>query len=154
MIRISLKPAYANVTWSLLTDAELKTGNFTASLARSMNTLIKNFTSKGYNYQDFVSGYIDLVPIRNLYLSASGLGNFNTMTITGDRNIVKKIPVNAASGDIIFDQTVTGMDYLDCSQQTLSRISFKLKDIYGNTVDLHGNHFSCSIVFSRVQNGS
>jgi len=76
------------------------------------------------------------------------------MTRRRDRNIVKKIPVNAASGDIIFDQTVTGMDYLDCSQQTLSRISFKLKDIHGNTDDLHGNHFSFSIVFSRVQNGS
>ena len=154
VIRISLKPAYANSSWSLLTDAELKAGNFTASLARSMNTLIKNFTSKGYNNQDFVSGYVDLVPMRNLYLSASGLGNFNTMTITGDRNIVKKIPVNASPGDVIFDQTVTGMDYLDCSGQTLSRISFKLKDIYGNAVDLHGNHFSFSIVFSRVQNGS
>jgi len=73
VIRISLKPAYANVNWSMLTDAELKAGNFTTSLARSMNNLIKNFTSKGYNNQDFVSGYIDLVPIRNLYLSASGL---------------------------------------------------------------------------------
>jgi len=153
VIRISLQAPYADRNWRIATDSELKSENRTSELARSMNGLIKNFVSKGQNIQDFVSGYIDLVPIRNIYLSASGLGNFNTMTITGDRNIVKKIPVNASPGDLIFDQTVTGMDYLDCSRQTLSRISFQLKDIHGNLVDLHGNHFSFSIVFSRVQNG-
>ena len=87
-------------------------------------------------------------------MTSSGLGNFNTMTITGNRNVIKKIPVSAAHGDIIFDQVVTGMDYLDCSRQTLSRISFKLIDIYGTVIDLHDNHISFSIVFSRVQNGS
>ena len=153
VIRISLRPDFADRDWRIATDDELKFRNKTTELARSMDGLIKNFVSHGHNNQDFVSGYIDLVPIRNLYLSASGLGNFNTMTITGDRNIIKKIPVNASPGDLIFDQTVTGMDYLDCSRQTLSRISFQLKDIHGNIVDLHGNHFSFSIVFSRVQNG-
>ena len=84
VIRISLKSAYVNNVQSLLTDAELKTANNTTVLARSMNSLINNFVSKGHNNQDFVSGYIDLVPIRNLYLYASGLGNFSAMTITGD----------------------------------------------------------------------
>ena len=76
------------------------------------------------------------------------------MTLNGNRNVIKKIPVNANAGDMIFDQTVTGMDYLDCSSQTLSRISFPLTDAFGNVVNLHGNHFSFSIVFSRVQDGS
>ncbi len=48
-------------------------------------------------------------------MTASGLGNFNTMSVAGDRNIVKKVPVTAEHGQMIFDQTVTGMDYLDCS---------------------------------------
>ena len=76
------------------------------------------------------------------------------MTLSGNRNVAKKIPVNANAGDMIFDQTVTGMDYLDCSSQTLSRISLRLTDAFGNTVDLHGNRFAFSIVFSRVQDGS
>jgi hypothetical protein len=154
VIRISLRAAFADRNWRLATDSELKSANKTSELARSMNSLIKNFVSKGHNNQDFVSGYIDLVPIRNLYLSASGLGNFNTMTITGDRNIIKKIPVNASPGDLIFDQTVTGMYYLDCSRQTFSIISFQLKDIHGNVVDLHANHFSFSIVFPESKIGS
>ena len=43
---------------------------------------------------------------------------------------------------MIYDSTVLGMDYLDCSNQTLSRIDFKVKDSYGNIVNLHGNHLS------------
>ena len=118
-----------------------------------MNSLIKNFVSHGHNNEDFVSGDVYLVPIRNLYLSASGLGNFSNMTITGDQNVIKNITVNASPGDLLVDQTVSGMDYLDCSRQTPARISSQLKDTHGNIVDLHGNHFSFSIACSRVQNG-
>ena len=119
-----------------------------------MNTLLKNTTSQGFSEMDFVSGYVDIYPIRNIYMTASGLGNFNTMSVAGDRNIVKKIPVTAGHGEVIFDQTVTGMDYLDCSRQTLSRLGFALRDVYGNVIDLNENHISFSIVFSRVQDGS
>ena len=87
-------------------------------------------------------------------MTSSGLGNFNTISVAGGRNIIQKIPVNAGHGEVIFDQTVTGMDYLDCSRQTLSRISVQLRDVYSNIINLHGNHISFSIVFSRVQDGS
>jgi hypothetical protein len=103
------------------------------------------------NDNNYESGFLDLFPIRNLYLTCSGLGNFNTMSVSGDRSIVKKIPVNAGYGEMIFDQSVVGIDYLDCSRQTLSRIGFQLKDVFGRVVNLHGNHFSFSIVFSRIQ---
>ena len=95
-----------------------------------------------------------MYPYRNVYMTSSGIGNFNTMSVAGDRNIIKKIPVNAGHGEVIFDQTITGMDYLDCSRQTLSRISFQLRDVFGNIINLNGNHIFFSIVFSRVQDGS
>ena len=120
---------------------------------RTINTMTKNFAQKPLDNSDDVSGYIDMTPLRNIYMTASGLGNFNTMSVAGDRNIVKKIPVTAPHGDVIFDQTVTGMDYLDCSRQTLSRLSFALRDVYGTVIDLNDNHISFSIVFSRVQDG-
>ena len=102
----------------------------------------------------FVSGYVDVYPLRNIYMTSSGLGNFNTMTITGNRNFIKKVPVSAGHVDVIFAQVVTGMDYLDCSRLTLSRISFKLIDVHGRALNLRDNHISFSIVFSRVQNGT
>ena len=123
-------------------------------VSRTINTMLKHFSSQGFSDKDFVSGYIDIYPLRNIYMTASGLGNFNTMSVSADRNIAKKIPVTAGHGEMIFDQTVTGMDYLDCSQQTLSRLSFQLRDVYGTIIELNGNHISFSIVFSRVQDGS
>ena len=121
---------------------------------RTINPITKNVIQKPLDNSDDVTGYIDMYPLRNIYMTASGLGNFNTMSVAGDRNIVKKIPVNAPHGEVIFDQTVTGMDYLDCSRQTLSRLGFALRDVYGTVIDLNENHISFSIVFSRVQDGS
>ena len=151
-LKISLTLAFSTGQFNILTDDEITS---LSTKKRSMNAVLKNFTSKGVNSSPlFVSGWIDLNPLRNLYLSCSGLGNFNTMTLSGNRSITKQIPVNAGPGEMIFDQTVTGMDYLDCSGQTLSRISFQLKDAQGKLINLHGSHFSFSIVFSRVQNGT
>ena len=115
---------------------------------KTINKVLQNFTPSWHNNANpYVSGFVDLFPIRNLYLTCSGLGNFNTMSVSGDRSIVKKIPVNAGYGEMIFDQSVVGIDYLDCSHQTLSRVGFQLKDVFGRVVDLHGNHFSFPIVF-------
>ena len=150
---ITLADSLLTNRFEIYNDVQLKARN-SAALGASINTLIKNYTSKGLNNSPFVSGNVDNIPTRNLYLSCSGLGNFNTVTLNGNRNVVKKIPVNANPGDMIFDQTVTGMDYLDCSSQTLSRIAFQLTDAYGNVINLHENHFSFSIVFSRVQDGT
>ena len=150
---ITLADSLQTNRFQIFTDVQLKKRN-SAAFGSSINSLIKNYTSKGDNNIPFVSGYIDMIPRRNLYLCCSGLGNFNTVTLNGNRNVVKKIPVNADPGDMIFDQTVTGMDCLDYSGQTLSRISFQLTDAYGNVINLHENHFSFSIVFSRVQDGT
>ena len=150
-LKISLTLAFSTGQFNILTDSGITS---LSTKARSINSMLKNYTSKGLNSSPFVSGWIDLNPIRNLYLSCSGLGNFNTITLSGNRNIIKKIPVNAGPGEIISDHMVTGMDYLDCSSQTLSRISFQLKDAHGRSINLHDSHFSFSIVFSRVQNGS
>ena len=76
------------------------------------------------------------------------------MSITGERNIVKQVPVNAGYKQLIIDQAVLGMDDLDCSKQTLSRLDFQLKDAVGNTVDVHGNQWSLSVVFSKKQDES
>jgi hypothetical protein len=63
-------------------------------------------------------------------------------------------PSSAAQpGDVIFDSSQTGVDYLDCSRQTLSRISFQLRDNFGRILDARGIHWSFPLVFARIQNG-
>ena len=152
-LKIQLKTAFASSPFTIYTDATF-TSMALPYLGKALNSLLKNLTQKAFDTTSFLSGYVDIYPVRNIYMTSSGLGNFNTMSVAGDRNIIKKIPVNAGHGDVIFDQTVTGMDYSDCIHQTLSRISFQLKDIFGKTINLHGNYMSFSIVFARVQDGT
>ena len=138
-------------SFEILTDAQLAGAGFDATNPRSINNVLRNFTPKINTHNDpYISGYLDLFPIRNVYIIAHGLGNFNTMSISGERAIVKKVPVTSGYGEIIHDQNVIGIDYLDCSRQTLSRLSFQLKDVFGRVINLNGQHWSFSIVFSRI----
>ena len=73
------------------------------------------------------------------------------MSISGERGIVKKVPVRANFNEMIYDDAVLGTDYLDCSRQSLSRLEFQLKDVYGNYINLHGNHWSFSIIFTKLK---
>jgi hypothetical protein len=118
----------------------------------SINAMIQNFTpnhiERGVDF--YMSGYVDLFPIRNLYITSQALGNFSSISLNGERGVLKKVPLRASYGELLFDQTVLGMDYLDCSHQSLSRLDFKLKDSYGNTINLNGNHWSFSIVFVKL----
>ena len=45
---------------------------------------------------------------------------------------------------------MTSNDFGDCSNQTLMTISFQLKDSKGNDINLHGNNWSFSVIFSRM----
>jgi hypothetical protein len=98
----------------------------------------------------FISGPLSLQPIRNIYISSPNLGNFNTMGPRGEWNIIKKVPVSADYNQMIFDQVITNMDYLDCSRQSLKTIEFHLKDVNGNFIPLHGANVSFSIVFNKI----
>jgi hypothetical protein len=146
-----------STTFKLYTDNEVRQKasalNREAFLASSMNSFIKNFTASGFA-GSWKSGYVDMVPLRNLFIHSSGIGNFSSMDLNGARTIIKKVPVTAAYGEVIVDQFATGLDYYDCSHQTLSRLGFRLCDHAGNVVDLNGLHWSFSLVFSRIQNGT
>ena len=79
------------------------------------------------------------------------LGTFDTLNVTGEMNVIKAIPVNCNYNDMIVDQVVLAYDYVDVSNQTLRRLEFQLKDIYGNVIDLQGDHWSCSLLFAKIQ---
>jgi hypothetical protein len=96
------------------------------------------------------SRYVSHHPIRNLYLISNTLGTHNSMAVNGEGGILKKIPVSADYNQLIYEQIVLGMDYLDCSNQTLSLIDFKLKDHDGHIANLHYIHVSFSIIFVKV----
>ena len=103
------------------------------------------------NASPFVSGYLDLQPIKNIYISSPNLGSYTTIGPNGQQTIIKKVPVSADFGYVIFDELMPTNDYLDCSRQSLKTIEFLLRDVNNNTINLHGANLSFSIVFD-IQN--
>jgi hypothetical protein len=106
-----------------------------------------------YSYQlraDFpYKSYIDLHTTRNLYLTSSAMGSYSNISNFGNDVIIKKIPVTASFGQMLFHNATTGYDYLDVSKRQLNRIDFRLQDSYGNIVNLRNNHWSFSLVFAQ-----
>ena len=71
-----------------------------------INELLGNTSGSGSFFSGtspFVSGYIDLQYIKNVYLHSANLGNFQTVMANarGSRNIIKKIPVSAPDNQMI-----------------------------------------------------
>ncbi len=64
--------------------------------------------------------------------------------------IVKKIRVRYNYNDMLFDGSEDGYDYIDISRKTLKSFIFKLQDSFGHIMNLKGNRFSVSLVFSRT----
>jgi hypothetical protein len=140
-----------NTTFKVLTDTDLK--NVVGSTdARSTNDILQNFDYPSPTYSmnnPFVSGFLSLLSIRNLYISSSNLSSFSTHGARGEIDIIKKIPVSSDFGYLIVETFTSTHDWLNCSQLTLNNIEFKLRDVKGNIVPLHGSHVSFSIVFSK-----
>ena len=136
--------------FKLFTDEELPgIANFTAPY-NSMNRVLQNITVSNTMSLSFTSGFLDLHPIRNLYLVSPNLGTFDTLNVTGEMNVIKKIPVNANYNEMVYDQVVLSYDYVDVSKQTMKRLEFQLKDIYGSVIDLKGDHWSFSLLFAKI----
>ena len=64
------------------------------------------------------AGDVDLFAIRHVYLRLQSLRTYKSMSASGVYGNLMKMPVHAKSNELVDDQTVTGLDYIDCSRQT------------------------------------
>ena len=71
----------------------------------------------------FKSWYLNMQLIRNLYLHAPTLGDYNSIGPDGCQIIIKKIPVTSDYNIMIFDQCVLYHDYSDCSHPTKKNLT-------------------------------
>ena len=141
-----------NNTWT----STLTTQNYDTDNIYSCNEVLNNhgFTSLMYGnpslsiYPIYVSNFLSLGLVRNIYISSPNLGSFSTLGARGEANIIKKIPVTSSFGSMIVDTGVSNHDFLDCSNHCLSTIEFNIKDVQGNLLPLHGSNVSFSIVFA------
>lgn len=114
---------------------------------QTCNEIIRN-SEELPNGTIYESGFLDLQQVRNIYITSPNLGTFTTLGPRGESNILKKIPVNAGFGYMVFDAVVGPHDYLECSRQTLRTLEFNIRDVRGHHIPLHGAHVSFSVVFS------
>ena len=165
---ISILPKVENVYFFLPTDTDLATkmnNTWTSTLTTqkydtdniySCNEVLNNhgFTSQMYGnpslaiYPMYVSNFLSLGLVRNIYISSPNLGSFSTLGARGEANIIKKVPVTSSFGSMIVDTGTSNHDFLDCSNHCLSTIEFNIKDVKGNLLPLHGSNVSFSIVFA------
>ena len=138
-------------TFEILTDNQIGLLGYPKPYQSINNYLNNNVAKINTLASPYDSGYVNLNPVRNLYITSGNLGYYNTMSVSGERGIVKKVPVRAGYNEMIYDDAVLGIDYLNCSRQSLSRLEFQLKDIYGNYINLHGNHWSFSLIFAKMK---
>jgi hypothetical protein len=91
--------------------------------------------------------YLNLTPFRNIYMRSPNLSSFNTIGCNGESSIIKKIPVNAAPGEMITSFITSSSDFIPCNNLTLKTIEVTLQDVNGNVIPLHGSNCSFSLVF-------
>ena len=129
------------------------TGLDTTSL-NSINDIINYRTFSGLHSDQlsWYSGFVDLQPIINLYLTCNDLCNYNQLTLDGYSGIVKRLSVVAAFTGIIFDNEVSITAYVDCSNKTLQKLNFKIEDERGRQVPLNDVDVSFSLTFFKDQN--
>ena len=93
------------------------------------------------------TGIVNLTRYRNLYISCPTLSDYSTISPSGNYNIVKKVPVNAGYGEIIYCNLQATHDHFDVSRMMLKSLEFKITDSYGRIVDLRGLPVSFSMIF-------
>ena len=143
----TLSPSNGGWSFKIYTNADLDDLNIYTKPYASINDTIGH--SIPHSTVTFYSGLVDFHPIRNVYIHSPTLGSYNTLSLRGARDIIKKVPINSNYNELVFNSVMFGQDFLDCSRQTLSRLAFRLEDVYGNVVNLRGSHWSFSIVFAK-----
>ena len=101
------------------------------------------------NVVPYVTGFIDLTPVKNLYLHCNEISNYNQLTVAGNSSIVKKINVTVPYLGIINDNETSGFDFVDCSNKLLRRLNIRLTDNLNQVVNLNNIDISFSLIFFR-----
>ena len=149
---------YATVIFVVLTDGEVAplSGSFSDPVdvnnLSSINRVIGNTTpaTDAYtNVAPYTTNFIDLTPVKNVYLHCNEISNFNQLTAAGNSSIIKKVPVNVPYLGVINDLALSSVDYIDCSNKLLRRLSFRLSDHLNQNINLDGVDISFTITFFK-----
>ena len=76
-------------TFEILTDNQIGLLGY-AKPYQSINNYLNNNISKVNNSSSsYISEYVNLNQVRNIYITSGNLGSYNTMSVSGERGIIK-----------------------------------------------------------------
>lgn len=149
---ISIQIVNAGISLYIPSDADLIKLHGGSMPLNTINPILRNFKSQTQytKTSPFVVDYLDLFPIRNLYIH-SNMGNNKTIHVNGQCSIIKQIPINASYNSLVVDHTLLGSDYIECGGQSFSLLNFRLTNVFNEEIDLNDNHWSFNLLFAKVQ---
>ena len=157
--KIQIQSNYPEVIYTVLTDFDVLVDNgervietVDANNLKSINKNLAVYTTSGdasTNVVPYITGFIDLTPVKSLYLHCNEISNFNQLTEAGNSSIIKKINVTVAYLGIINDNELSNFDYVDVSGKMLRRLNFRLTDHLNQNINLNGVNISFTLTFFR-----
>jgi hypothetical protein len=145
-----------NFNYAILTDKELKSLRFewkgkhyNPENIKSCNDIINNSVAKTCSKEaPFVSGFVNVINYDSLYMR-SNISSLDHIGPDGSQsNIIRKISTIAGFGSVMTNFNVNTNDYTYIrNRNALTVLEFKLTDVYGNVIDLHGSHISFTLMF-------
>ena len=97
----------------------------------------------------YITRFIDLTPVKSLYLHCNEISNFNQLTVAGNSSIIKKINITVPYLGIIHDNDLSNFDYIDVSGKMLRRLNFRLTNNLNEIVNLTNVDISFILAFFR-----
>ena len=133
--KIQIRSNYPEVIYTVLTDADVLVDNgerfvetVDANNLKSINKVLGVYTTSGdasTNVVPYITGFIELTPVKSLYLHCNEISNYNQLTVAGNSSIIKKMPVNVLYLGVINDNEISVVDYIDVSGKMLRRLNFR-----------------------------
>ena len=149
---------YPEVIYTILTDADVlqDTERFVetvdANNLNSINRVLGVYTTSfdaSTNVVPYITGFIDLTPVKNIYLHCNEISNYNQLTVAGNSSIIKKINVTVPYLGIINYNELSPEDYIDCSNKLFRRLNFRLTNHLNQVVNLNEVNISFTLTFFR-----
>ncbi len=106
---ITINSAEGTLTFRLLTETEILSDysglfsmpSYDASNPADINSkVLKQIDESSALANSFTSGFVDLQPIKNVYIYCSNLSTFSTVAPDGGSGVIKKVPVTQDTGII------------------------------------------------------
>ena len=126
--KIQIQSNYPEVIYTVLTDADVLVDSgerFVETVdpnnLRSISKVLGVYTTSGdasTNVVPYITGFIDLTPVRSLCLHCNEISNFNELTVAGNASITKKIDVTVPYLGIINDNELSNFGYIERKNAT------------------------------------